>query len=138
MQYQNRLLAGSVCWPVSALSSTTREVCHASSRVIRATGASHQVAGTTRWERRYDDAVAWLEWDWIEHRPGAVAQAEPLGVRSNVLLLDDRGRPLLSSRRRHALTALVYTLPWQGPVLDEIRRRTPSRNVVTDARYVAC
>ena len=49
-----------------------------------------------------------MEWDWVEVTEGTVAQADPLNVRSTVLLLDDRGRPLLSSRRR------TITSPYEG------------------------
>lgn len=110
-----RLPEGSVCWPVAALSSAARDVRHAHTRLHGKAG------GITRWERRDDQACAWLEWDWVEMGAGTVAQADPLNVRSNVLLLDERGRPLLSSRRRATLATLVYLLPWQGPVLDTLR-----------------
>ena len=132
-----RLPKGSVCWPVTALSSAAGDVRHAHTRVVRATGASGLVGGMTRWERRYADVSAWLEWDWVEMDEGTVVQADPLNVRSNVLLLDDRSRPLLSSRRRATLATLVYLLPWQGPVLDELRRAAPARRVAADVMRIA-
>lgn len=116
-----QLPAGSVCWPVAALSSAAQDVRHAQTRTHRSRSSVHRLSGTTRWERCYADARAWVEWDWVEMAEGTVVQADPLNVRSNVLLLDDRGRPLLSSRRRATLATLVYLLPWQGPVLDELR-----------------
>lgn len=132
-----RLPEGSVCWPVAALSSAAADVHHAQTRVARAASGQHAVAGMTRWERRYADVVAWLEWDWVELGEGTVAQADPLNVRSNVLLLDDRGRPLLSSRRRATLATLVYLLPWQGPVLDELRRSAPQRRAASQPMRLA-
>lgn len=120
-----RLPEGSVCWPVAALSSAAQDVRHAQTSVNRARTGERTVSGTTRWERRYADVGAWVEWDWVEVSEGTVAQADPLNVRSNVLLLDDRGRPLLSSRRRATLATLVYLLPWQGPVLDKLRLTAP-------------
>lgn len=120
-----RLPEGSVCWPVTALTSAAGDVRHARTRVVRANRASGPIGGMTRWERRYADVSAWLEWDWVEMDEGTVVQADPLNVRSNVLLLDDRGRPLLSSRRRATLATLVYLLPWQGPVLDKLRLTAP-------------
>lgn len=110
-----QLPEGSVCWPEAALCGAAQELTHARTRPSRRTG------GSTRWERRYADACAWVEWDWVEMAEATVVQADPLGVRSNVLLLDDRGQPLLSSRRRAALATLVYLLPWQAPVLDALR-----------------
>lgn len=128
---------GSVCWPVAALSSAASDVRHAHTRVGRAPAAAGAVGGMTRWERRYADVSAWLEWDWVEMDEGTVVQADPLNVRSNVLLLDDRSRPLLSSRRRAALATLVYLLPWQGPVLDELRRAAPQRRVAFQPMRIA-
>lgn len=128
-----RLPEGSVCWPATALSSAAADVRHAHTRVLRAATAERSVGGTTRWERRYADVSAWVEWDWVEIDEGTVVQADPLNVRSNVLLLDDRGRPLLSSRRRTTLATLVYLLPWQGAVLDELRLIEPQRRVPAQA-----
>lgn len=132
-----RLPEGSVCWPVAALSSAAQDVRHAQTSVHRARGAEHAVGGVTRWERRYADVNAWVEWDWVEVGEGTVAQADPLNVRSNVLLLDDRGRPLLSSRRKATLATLVYLLPWQGPVLDKLRLSAPRHRALEPQQRLA-
>lgn len=120
-----QLPEGSVCWPAAALSSAALDVVHSRTQIRRSRNASRGVGGTTRWERSYADSNAWVEWDWVEIGEGTIVQADPLNVRSNVLLLDERGRPLLSSRRRATLATLVYLLPWQGPVLDTLRCATP-------------
>jgi hypothetical protein len=122
-----QLPEGSVCWPVTALSSAAQDVRHVQTSVHRPRGGEHSVGGTTRWERRYADVSAWVEWDWVEIGDGTVVQVDPLNVRSNVLLLDDSRRPLLSSRRKATLATLVYLLPWQGPVLDKLRLVGPQR-----------
>lgn len=122
-----QLPEGSVCWPVAALSSAAQDVRHAQTQVHRERGGERRVSGSTRWERRYADVCAWVEWDWVEISEGTIAQADPFNVRSNVLLLNERGRPLLSSRRRATLATLVYLLPWQGPVLDKLRTDQPLR-----------
>jgi len=116
--------AFSVAWPASALADAVHEVRHAKTKATKRNGSPFLASGDTRWECQLPEDVAWIEWDWTETGEGAVAHLEPLSVRSNVLLLDDRGRPMLSSRRRSALSALVYHLPWQGPVLDELRRQS--------------
>lgn len=122
-----QLPEGSVCWPASALSSKAQDVVHAQTQVHRPRTGARGVCGSTRWERCYADTRAWLEWDWVELDQGTVVQADPLNVRCNVLLLDERQRPLLSSRRRAMLATLVYLLPWQGPVLDKLRSLETSR-----------
>ena len=125
-----KLPEGSVCWPVAALSSAAQDVRHAQTSVHRGRAGERSVGGVTRWERCYADVSAWVEWDWVEIGESTVVQVDPLNVRSNVLLLDERGRPLLSSRRRATLATLVYLLPWQGPVLDRLRLGEPSRRAV--------
>ncbi len=122
-----QLPEGSVCWPAAALSSAAQDIQHARTHTDRAQGRERRLSGSTRWERSYADACAWVEWDWVEMAEGTVVQADPLNVRSNVLLLDECGRPLLSSRRRAALATLVYLLPWQGPVLDALRNTARTR-----------
>lgn len=132
-----QLPEGSVCWPVAALSSAALDVRHARTQVHRKRTGEHRFSGSTRWERRYVDSCAWVEWDWAEISAGTIAQADPLNVRSNVLLLDERGRPLLSSRRRATLATLVYLLPWQGPVLDTLRTEESSPRLAVPARRLA-
>lgn len=121
-----RLPEGSVCWPVAALDSAAQDVRHARTCVNPPRAADRPVSGSTRWERRHANSKAWVEWDWVQIGQGTVVQADPLNVRSNVLLLDDLGRPLLSSRRKATLATLVYLLPWQGPVLDQLRLDAPA------------
>lgn len=132
-----KLPEGSVCWPATALSSAAQDVRHAQTQLHRGRAGERTASGMTRWERRYADVSAWIEWDWVEMGEGTVVQADPLNVRSNVLLLDDRGRPLLSSRRRATLATLVYLLPWQGPVLDRLRLSQPARRMAPPAQRLA-
>jgi hypothetical protein len=132
-----QLPEGSVCWPVTALSSAAQDVRHAQTSVQRKRQIEGPASGVTRWERHYADACAWIEWDWVEIGEATVVQVDPLNVRCNVLLLDDRGRPLLSSRRRAALATLVYLLPWQGPVLDKLRLAEAPRRVPAAAPRLA-
>lgn len=132
-----QLPEGSVCWPVAALSSAAQDIRHAQTHTHRSRDSGRRLSGSTRWERCYADACAWVEWDWVEIGDGTVVQADPLNVRSNVLLLDERGRPLLSSRRRATLATLVYLLPWQGPVLDKLRSAEPMRHMTVAEQRLA-
>ena len=127
---------GSICWPAAALSGAAQDVMHAQT-VVRRARTGERCAGTTRWERRYADGCAWLEWDWVELDEGTVVQADPLDVRCNVLLLDERQLPLLSSRRRAMLATLVYLLPWQGPVLDKLRSPEAPRRAARGTQLLA-
>ncbi|HEY8878034.1 MAG TPA: hypothetical protein VIN03_10750 [Roseateles sp.] len=132
-----QLPEGSVCWPVDALSSAARDVRHAHTSLHHPRASHRPLSGSTRWERCYADSCAWVEWDWVEIGEGTVAQADPLNIRSNVLLLDERNRPLLSSRRKATLATLVYLLPWQGPVLDKLRLTEPLHRAAAPAQRLA-
>ncbi|MFG6469028.1 DUF4902 domain-containing protein [Roseateles sp. BYS87W] len=137
MPHLIRLPVGSVCWPASALSSEALDVRYAQTSTHAGRASDGRLSGSTRWERVYADARAWVEWDWVEMTEGTVVQADPLNVRSNVLLVDERGRPLLSSRRRATLATLVYLLPWQGPVLDALRAGARSAARMPEQRLAA-
>lgn len=128
---------GSVCWPVTALSSAAQDVRHARTSLHPPRAGDRAPGGLTRWERSYADVTAWVEWEWVQIGEGTVVQVDPLNIRSNVLLLDDHRRPLLSSRRKATLATLVYLLPWQGPVLDQLRLAAPQRRVAPHARRLA-
>jgi hypothetical protein len=120
------LSAGSVCWPVAALTAAAQGVRHAQTRLHPpcagnpATGGF--AGGVTRWGHRHAELDLWLEWDWMQLGAGTVVQVDPLGVRCNALLLDERDRPMAPTRRRAALATLVYLLPWQTPVLAQVRQ----------------
>lgn len=108
-----------VCWQAAALPAAARSLAPARAGTGRIRPDEGVSSGTARWECRDGDACAWVEWDWAEVGQGMVAQTDPLGVRSNVLLLDGHGRPLLPERQRVMLATLVYLLPWQAAVQHE-------------------
>lgn len=117
-----------MCWRVDALAQAAYDVGHVSSTARGKVLASGHTGGVTRWGQGVGGVLkAWIEWDWVEAGTGLVVQADPLNVRSNVLLLDCNDRPVLSSRRRAMLATLTYLLPWHGPVLEELRRNRHSR-----------
>lgn len=135
MNFQIQPPSGDICWPVSELAGSAHDVRHVTTKKRRAFAGPSLARGTTRWQGSGDEhGQAWFEWEWIEMAEGVVVQADPLGVRSNVLLIDDRGRPVLPLRRSAMLATFTYLLPWQGPVLDRLW------GICTDrfARYSFC
>lgn len=73
--------------------------------------------GTTRWACGTASSLrAWIEWDWVEFSPAIIAQENPLGIRSNLTLLDPTGKRLGDYARTLKLS----------PLLALFSRRTPS------------
>ena len=73
-------------------------------------------SGQTLWAQERGDLSAGVAWDWIELRGGVVAIADPMGVITNLTLLDAHGQVLSHSAAAVHLNQLVHTLPWQTEV----------------------
>jgi hypothetical protein len=53
-------------------------------------------------------------WEWREVIPNVLALSNPLGIRSNVLLKDERGEVIAPSKLVLHLNAAVNRFAWQG------------------------
>lgn len=72
--------------------------------------------GHTLWSGAAGDAG--FAWDWVEIADGVVAMADPMGVVSNVRLLDGDGLVLPATAAALHFNLFLRRLPWQ----DEVRR----------------
>ena len=63
-----------------------------------------------------DPHTAGVAWDWIEVQEGVVAMADPLGLMTNLRLLDASGDALPFVQAAVRLNVLVHRLPWQCEV----------------------
>jgi len=72
-------------------------------------------AGLTEWEGRIDGCLVSLAWDWLELDDGRL-QVLPLPVRSNLMLLDERGYDLPREVCEPLLLGLIGRTPWQREV----------------------
>lgn len=86
-------------------------------------------AGQTLWVTELDGRQAGLCWEWGEVRPGVVALADPMQLRSNVELVDAQGRPLDASLCVLHLNSVVYGLDWQSAI--------PGRGLAVGERMAA-
>lgn len=68
------------------------------------------------WGSDLETGAAAVAWDWVRLCPGVVALADPLGLITNLHLVDDRGDPLPSLQAALHLNQLVRALPWQTEV----------------------
>ena len=63
-----------------------------------------------------------VAWDWIELRQGVVAMSDPLGVVTDLRLLDEHGEALTRTQVATQLHQLVHALPWQSEVERALRQ----------------
>jgi hypothetical protein len=73
-------------------------------------------SGQTLWGDSSDAQSAGVAWDWVEIQRGIVAMADPLGLVTNLKLLDDSGEALDTVQVAVQLHQLVHALPWQTEV----------------------
>lgn len=91
---------------------------HLSTSVANAQEASSASSGQTLWGSASDHGAAALAWDWIQLEPGVVALADPLGLITNLKLVDEHGEPLTLIQAALHLNQWVHGVPWQ----DEVQR----------------
>ena len=86
-------------------------------------------AGQTLWVAELDGRHAGLCWEWGEVRPGVVALADPMRLRSNIELVDAQGQVVDEGLRVLHLNSLVYRLDWQAAI--------PGRGLAVGERMAA-
>lgn len=89
---------------------------HLGTSVLKSDHGGGASCGQTLWAQSAVEPSAGVAWDWIELRDGVVAIADPLGVITNLTLLDARGEALSQSAMAVHLNQLVHSLPWQNEV----------------------
>jgi hypothetical protein len=87
-----------------------------STRVLSYGDEESPCTGQTLWGDATSQQSAGVAWDWVEVQDGVVAMADPLGLVTNLKLLDDRGEALNQIQVAVQLHQLVHALPWQTEV----------------------
>lgn len=111
-------------WIVCAWPPVTRPVdraarlnlVHLGTRVLNYGDREAPSTGQTLWGDTSNEISAGVAWDWVEVQDGVVAMADPLGVITNLKLLDARGEALSALEMAVHLNGLVHSLPWQTEV----------------------
>jgi hypothetical protein len=85
---------------------------------------SNPCSGQTLWGDEGEDRSAGVAWDWVRLLPGVVAMSDPLGLITNLKLLDDEGEALTNIEAAVRLHQLVHALPWQSEVQRALHRVT--------------
>ena len=73
-------------------------------------------SGQTLWGDSSDERTAGVAWDWVELQQGVVAMCDPLGLVTNLKLLDEEGEALNRVAAAVRLHQMVHSLPWQTEV----------------------
>ena len=89
---------------------------HLGTHVSTSADAKQLCSGRTLWGDPSEYRVAGVAWDWVEIRDGGVAMADPLGLVTNLHVLDSRGEELTHLEVGIELHQPVHALPWQCEV----------------------
>ena len=90
-------------------------LCHGT-RVLSFGDDESPCSGQTLWGDSSPRQSAGVAWDWVEVQSGVVAMSDPLGLVTNLKLLDDHGEALTHIEVAVQLHQLVHALPWQSEV----------------------
>ena len=89
---------------------------HLGTRVLTFGDRAGPCSGQTLWGESSPERSAGVAWDWIQIQHGVVAIADPLGLITNLKMLDTRGQALSTQEVAIQLNELVRALPWQAEV----------------------
>ena len=103
-----------VLW--QAASPPELHLVHLGTRVLTFGDDDGPCSGQTLWGDQTVACSAGVAWDWVELRQGVVAMSDPLGVVTNLRLLDADGEEMTQTQIAVRLQQLVHALPWQSEV----------------------
>lgn len=109
-----------VLW--QATSATDLHLVHLGTRVLSFGDDDAPCSGQTLWGDHSEACATGVAWDWVEVRQGVVAMSDPLGMVTNLRLLDARGEILSQTQIAVHLHQLVHALPWQSEVERALRK----------------
>ena len=109
-----------VCaWPPllwQASQAPRLHLTHLGTSVLSFGDGTEPCSGQTLWGDASDALSAGVAWDWVELQQGVVAMSDPLGLVTNLKLLDDDGEALSNVQAAVRLHQIVHALPWQNEV----------------------
>ena len=109
-----------VLWQAS--SAPRLHLVHLGTRVLTFGDAESPCSGQTLWGDDSEEHAAGVAWDWVELPQGVVAMSDPLGMVTNLRLIDSRGDVLSQTQVAVHLQPLVHALPWQKEVRRALRK----------------
>lgn len=109
-----------VLWQASA--APQLHLVHLGTRVLSFGDEACPSSGQTLWGDDSDQHATGVAWDWVELPQGVVAMSDPLGMVTNLRLLDEQGAVLNQTQVAVRLHRLVHALPWQSEVKRALRK----------------
>jgi hypothetical protein len=109
-----------VLWQASA--APRLHLVHLGTRVLTFGDEDSPCSGQTLWADDSDHCTAGVAWDWVELREGVVAMSDPLGMVTNLRLIDAQGEVMSQTQIAVHLHQLVHALPWQSEVKRVLRQ----------------
>jgi hypothetical protein len=103
-----------VLWQAS--SAPQLHLIHLGTRVLSHGDEGGPCTGQTLWCNDSEQCAAGVAWDWVVLREGVVAMSDPMGVITNLCLLDEDGAALNQTQVAIHLHQVVHALPWQSEV----------------------
>ena len=110
-------------WPISLwqlASITELRLLHLSTRVVHSGSPTQACRGQTLWAAAASPAhlhaAAGIAWDWVRLECGVVCLADPMGLVSNIELVDENGATLEPLATVVELNAVLHPLDWQSEV----------------------
>lgn len=91
-------------------------LAHLGTHVLNHGDEACMCSGQTLWGDASDTRSAGVAWDWVQLQQGVVAMSDPLGLVTNLKLVDDDGEALTQIQAAVRLHQLVHALPWQSEV----------------------
>ena len=109
-----------VCaWPTllwQASRAPQLHLTHLGTHVLNFGDEACLCSGQTLWGDASDERTAGVAWDWVELQQGVVAMCDPLGLVTNLKLVDEEGEALNRVAAAVRLHQIVHALPWQTEV----------------------
>ena len=112
-----------VLWQASA--TLDLQLVHLGTRVLTFGDRAGPCSGQTLWGDASSDQSAGVAWDWVQIQQGVLAIADPLGLITNLTLLDAKGEALSGPQLAMHLNEIVHGLPWQSEVQRALEVASP-------------
>lgn len=91
--------------------------------VVRRRGVpAAEASGHAIWGTFIGPTPMALCWEWSLSHPGVVVLSNPMGVMSNVALVDPQGERFSHAQTLLELNRALYALDWQEQVLTDLRQ----------------
>jgi hypothetical protein len=103
-----------VLW--QAESAPDLHLVHLGTRVLTFGDDDSPCSGQTLWGDHTEQRATGVAWDWVELRQGVVAMSDPLGMVTNLRLIDAHGAEMPQRELAVHLHHIVHALPWQSEV----------------------